>query len=68
VIELDVVREERRKLFEVATIVGIEESGIERGNGFVQLSLRFDVVERRHSLSAGARDANGEQEQTHEES
>src|SRR5689334_3580534 len=30
VIELDVVREERRKLFEVAAIVGIKESGIER--------------------------------------
>src|SRR5256885_1627667 len=54
VIELDVVGEERRKLFEVAAIVGVKESAIERGNGFVQFGLRFDVVERQHSLSASS--------------
>src|SRR5690349_24752633 len=63
VIELDVFGKKGRKLFQIAAIVGIKESGIERGNGFVQLCLRFDVVERRHSLSGGARDENCEQQQ-----
>ena len=65
VIKLDVVGKQRRKLFEVAAIVGIEESGIERGNGFIQFGLRFDVVERGYSLSAGSRDGDSEQEQRH---
>lgn len=67
VIELDVVGEERRKLFQVAPIVGVEESCIKRGNGFVEFWLRFDVVERRHGLSANSRDTNCKQEQKHDD-
>src|SRR5579859_207166 len=68
VVELNVIGEERRKLFEVAVIVGIEESGIERRNRFIQFCLRLDVVERRHGLSASASDANCEQEQRQQSS
>src|SRR5215467_4017612 len=61
VVELDIVGKERRKLFKVAAIVGIEESSIECRYGFVQLRLGFDAVERWHGLSGDSRDKGGQQ-------
>lgn len=45
VIKLDVVDEERGELLQVTFVVGIEKRGVERGDGFVQFLLGFDVFE-----------------------
>ena len=46
VIELHVVNEECAELFEVASVIGIEDGCVEGGNGFVEVRLRLDVLDR----------------------
>ncbi len=58
-VKLNIVDEETAEFFEVATVVGIEKSGVESGDSFVELLLILDFIERRDGLGAGA---NGEQQ------
>ena len=64
-VKLDIVDEETAEFLEVATVVGVEESGIKSGDGFVELLLILDFIERRDGLSAGAKGEQheGQQEQ-----
>src|SRR5713226_562086 len=50
-IELHVVYEECRELFQVAPVIGIEQRHIQRCDGLIQLRLRLNVFQGRHRLS-----------------
>jgi hypothetical protein len=50
VVELHVIHEERSKLLQVTSIVGIEQGRIERRNGSVEVSLRLDLFEGQYFL------------------
>ena len=50
VVELDVFVDEGSELLEVAAVVGVEQRGIESGDGAVELLLVLNLVERRDGL------------------
>jgi hypothetical protein len=60
VVKLDIIDKEGTELLQIAAVVGVEEGGIERGDGLVQFGLGIDVLERRDRLSAGPDTADGE--------
>src|ERR1700730_11038380 len=59
VVKLHAVGDEGRKLRQVAAIVGVEQSRIERGDGLVEFRLIGDFVERQDLLSVGEADGEG---------
>jgi hypothetical protein len=61
VVKLHVIDEKGGELLQIAAVVGIENRGIERRDGFVEFRLRFGVLESRHRLGVHMRGNQGEQ-------
>ena len=68
VIKLDIVDEERSELFQITFVVGIEKRGVERGDGFVEFGLGFDVFEGRDGLGLCLDNEYGEKGQEQDDS
>src|SRR4029077_9108428 len=59
-IKLDILDKKRAELLQIATVVGVEEGGIENGDSLVQFGLGINVLERGDRLSAGPDAAQSE--------
>jgi len=60
VVKLDIVDKERAELFQIATVIGVKQGSIQRGDGLVEFGLGSNVLQRWDGLSAGPDAAQSE--------